>query len=86
MGAHRIFAEMDQTTRVPGNPRRELSELREATKADYLEHTDIRYGAARGWVDAIIAPHETREVLPIALELATRPPPSGGFRAGVFQV
>jgi acetyl-CoA carboxylase carboxyltransferase component len=64
----------------------ELAELREATKADYIEHTDIRYGAARGWVDAIIAPHETRDVLTTALSLATRPPPPGGFRAGVFQV
>src|SRR5438034_17674 len=37
----------------------ELDELRETTRAGYLEQTDIRYGAARGWVDAIIAPHTT---------------------------
>jgi acetyl-CoA carboxylase carboxyltransferase component len=64
----------------------ELQELRDIIKAAYEEQTDIRYGAARGWVDAIIAPHETRDVLIQALRLATRPPPLGGFRAGVFQV
>ena len=59
---------------------------RARSKADYEAQTDIRYGAARGWVDAIIAPHTTREVLIEALRLATRPPPAGGFRAGVLQV
>lgn len=41
----------------------EVRELRESIRNDYLEQTDIRYGAARGWVDAIIAPHSTRDVL-----------------------
>ena len=63
-----------------------LEELREATAADYRAQTDIRYGAARGWVDAIIPPHATRDVLMEALKLATRPAPRGGFRAGVLQV
>ena len=64
----------------------ELDELRATARSGYLEQTDIRYGAARGWVDAIIAPHSTRDVLIMALELATRPPPTGGFRGGVMQV
>lgn len=64
----------------------ELEELRRTTVADYQAQTDIRYGAARGWVDAIIAPHTTRDVLIEALMLATRPAPPGGFRAGVLQV
>ncbi len=64
----------------------EFEALRRQTIADYEAQTDIRYGAARGWVDAIIPPHATRDVLITALRLATRPPPSGGFRAGVFQV
>ncbi len=63
-----------------------LHELQDRIKSDYERQTDIRYGAARGWVDAIIAPHTTREVLIEALNVATRPPPSGGFRAGVLQV
>jgi acetyl-CoA carboxylase carboxyltransferase component len=64
----------------------ELEELRSTTVADYRAQTDIRYGAARGWVDAIIAPHTTRDVLIEALGIATRPSPAGGFRAGVLQV
>ena len=64
----------------------ELDQLRQSTIADYQAQTDIRYGDARGWVDAIIAPHTTRDVLVESLTLATRPPPKGRFRAGVLQV
>jgi acetyl-CoA carboxylase carboxyltransferase component len=64
----------------------ELAELRERIKANYDRQTDIRYGAARGWVDAIIPPHLTRQTLVHALSVATRPPPGGGFRGGVMQV
>jgi acetyl-CoA carboxylase carboxyltransferase component len=64
----------------------ELNILRQTTTADYEAQTDIRYGAARGWVDAIIAPDKTREILIEALAIATRPAPAGGFRAGVLQV
>lgn len=60
-------------------------ELREKIEAAYEHKTDIRYGAARGWVDAIIAPHTTRDVLIQALATVTRPAPEGGFRAGVLQ-
>jgi acetyl-CoA carboxylase carboxyltransferase component len=64
----------------------ELAALREKVKRDYTEQADIRYGAARGWVDAIIAPHETRAVLDTALRLATRLPPKARFHTGVIQV
>jgi acetyl-CoA carboxylase carboxyltransferase component len=63
-----------------------LRQMHETIKSDYEKQTDIRYGAARGWVDAIIAPHTTRDVLIEALNLSTRPPPAGGFRGGVLQV
>lgn len=63
-----------------------IAELREKITASYESQTDIRYGAARGWVDAIVPPHETRNVLGLALDLASRPKPEGGFRGGVFQV
>ncbi len=46
-----------------------ISELRESLRSRYTEQTDIRYGAARGWVDAIILPHETRQWLASALSL-----------------
>src|SRR5438477_1197375 len=61
-------------------------EMRESIEQRYREQTDIRYAAARGWVDAIIAPETTRDVLIRALGWATREPPTGGFRAGVLQV
>ena len=64
----------------------DIAALRERVTRDYQHKTDIRFGAARGWVDAIIAPHRTREILATALAVATRPPPPGGFRSGVFQV
>jgi len=64
----------------------DLQKLHDTIKADYQKQMDIRYGAARGWVDAIIAPHTTRDVLIESLELATRPPPPGGFRGGILQV
>ena len=64
----------------------ELEELRAKVKASYEEQTDIRYGAARGWVDAIIQPHETREVLVRLLDYVSRPMPRGHFHTGVIQV
>ncbi len=70
-----------------GEPARdELERLREKVAREYQRQTDIRYGAARGWVDAIIAPHATREVLKRLLTYATRRPPAGVFRTGVLQV
>jgi acetyl-CoA carboxylase carboxyltransferase component len=65
---------------------KELKDLHEMIRKRYADQTDIRYGAARGWVDAIIAPHETRAVLAEALNVATRRPLAGGFRGGVMQV
>ncbi len=64
----------------------ELAALREKIKQDYLDQADIRYGAARGWVDAIIQPHDTRAVLLTALACATRRPPQARFHTGVLQV
>ena len=64
----------------------ELEELRAKVKASYEEQTDIRYGAARGWIDAIIQPHETRDVLIQLLQYVSRPTPHGRFHTGVIQV
>jgi acetyl-CoA carboxylase carboxyltransferase component len=63
----------------------EIEEMRQTIRARYEYQTDIRYGAARGWVDAIIRPHETRLWLQTALDLL--PATTGGdFRTGVLQV
>jgi acetyl-CoA carboxylase carboxyltransferase component len=64
----------------------ELEELRLKVKEDYEQQTDIRYGAARGWVDAIIQPHETRSVLSRLLTYVSRPTPNAHFHTGVIQV
>jgi 3-methylcrotonyl-CoA carboxylase beta subunit len=64
----------------------ELEELRALVKKNYEEQTDIRYGAARGWVDGIIQPHETREALMRLLQFVSRPMPKARFHTGVIQV
>jgi acetyl-CoA carboxylase carboxyltransferase component len=63
----------------------ELERLRETVKLGYQQQTDIRYGAARGWVDAIIAPHTTRDVLARTLRLVLRVPPPARYHTGVIQ-
>lgn len=65
----------------------ELLQMRDQIKRRYEKQMDIRYGAARGWVDAIIAPHSTREVLIRALPLVQRMPlRASTFHTGVVQV
>ena len=64
----------------------DLEQLRAKVKQNYEEQTDIRYGAARGWVDAIIQPHETRNVLMRLLQFTSRPMPKARFHTGVIQV
>jgi 3-methylcrotonyl-CoA carboxylase beta subunit len=64
----------------------DLEQLREKVKQSYEEQTDFRYGAARGWVDAIIQPHQTRDVLIRLLRYVSRPMPKARFHTGVIQV
>jgi acetyl-CoA carboxylase carboxyltransferase component len=63
----------------------ETADLRRTIRERYDEQTDIRYGAARGWVDAIIPPHETRLWLKTAIELLPVTA-EGCFRTGMLQV
>lgn len=62
----------------------ELNALKENIMARYQEHMDIRYGAARGWVDAIIPPHTTRDVLSHLLGLV-KVRENVSFHTGVLQ-
>ena len=64
----------------------ELAKLRDKTKAAYEEQTDIRYAAARMWVDAIVQPEDSREALLMALAVSTRYDAGLPFKTGVFQV
>jgi acetyl-CoA carboxylase carboxyltransferase component len=66
--------------------KQETDELHQSIYRRYAQQTDIRYGAARGWVDAIIRPHETRLWLKTALDLLPPIGSSVGFRTGVLQV
>jgi acetyl-CoA carboxylase carboxyltransferase component len=63
----------------------EIAELRESIRSRYADQTDIRYAAARGWVDAVIDPKETRTWLAMALALLPEHTPHD-FRTGVLQV
>jgi acetyl-CoA carboxylase carboxyltransferase component len=64
----------------------ELEELRKKVQASYDEQTDVRYAAARLWVDGILEPAQTRAALLVALEVATRHDDGRPFRTGVLQV
>ncbi len=63
----------------------EVAVLRESVRSRYEEQTDIRYGAARGWVDAIISPTETRMWLQAILQFAPRDG-LADYKTGVLQV
>jgi 3-methylcrotonyl-CoA carboxylase beta subunit len=64
----------------------ELEELRRKVEASYEEQTDVRYAAARLWLDKILDPAETRAALLTALEVATRYDEGRPFQTGVLQV
>jgi acetyl-CoA carboxylase carboxyltransferase component len=54
-------------------------------KATYDAQADPRYGAARLWIDAIIDPAKTRDVLITALEACALNPDVPRFNPGVLQ-
>jgi acetyl-CoA carboxylase carboxyltransferase component len=64
----------------------ELQAMAAELSARYDHETDIRYAAARGWIDAIIDPARTRDVLTMALDIATRGRAAEPLNIGVFQV
>jgi 3-methylcrotonyl-CoA carboxylase beta subunit len=63
----------------------EKSQVFASIKASYDEQTDGRYAAARLWVDAIIDPAKTREVLFTALQAVALNPEVAKFNPGVIQ-
>ena len=64
----------------------ELEALRKKVTDAYDTSTDIRYAAARLWVDGIIDPADTRKVLIQSLEAVTLYAVDEPFRTGVLQV
>ena len=68
--------------RLTDEQRRELAaEVRETLD----NQADPRYGAARLWVDALIDPARTREVLIRSLQVTTLNPESPPFKLGLLQ-
>ena len=61
------------------------AELLAAIAASYLEQQNVLYGAARGWLDRVIAPEETRAELIEALMVASGCDTSAPFQTGVLQ-
>src|SRR5262245_25252243 len=64
----------------------ELEELKAKVEASYREQSDVRYAAARLWVDKITQPGQTRTDLLAALTAATRHDDGRVFQTGVLQV
>lgn len=60
--------QLEKLKKEKREPDPELKARIDAVRADYEHQLDARYAAARGFVDAVIAPEETREVLALALE------------------
>jgi 3-methylcrotonyl-CoA carboxylase beta subunit len=63
----------------------ERAALYEEIKSTYDAQADPRYGAARLWIDAIIDPAKTRDVLITALEACAMNPDVPKFNPGVLQ-
>lgn len=64
----------------------ELEQLFNHIKERYDKALDIRYAAARLWLDEIILPQETRERLIRSLEVCAQNPQQEELKLGVFQV
>jgi acetyl-CoA carboxylase carboxyltransferase component len=55
-------------------------------KDSYYKQTTPFYAAARLWVDGIIDPADTREIISESLTAANHNPEMESFKTGVFQV
>ncbi len=64
----------------------ELEALRKKVKEGYEAKTDVRYAASRLWVDGILDPQHTREVLIEVFQVANRIDEGKPFKTGVLQV
>jgi acetyl-CoA carboxylase carboxyltransferase component len=83
--ASKTLLSIQLKNRGDGVPEEEQQELLSRIKARYDAAMDPRYAAARLWVDAIVSPTETREVLARSLACAAQNPDLPEFRTGVLQ-
>jgi acetyl-CoA carboxylase carboxyltransferase component len=74
-------AQLDELKKAGKQPDAELQAKIDAVRADYDRQLDARYAAARGFVDAVVLPEETRAALSLALRTAINNP---GPHLGAF--
>jgi 3-methylcrotonyl-CoA carboxylase beta subunit len=67
-------SQLDALKREGKRPDEALQRKIDAVRADYERKLDARYAAARGFVDSVIVPEETREVLALALATSLNHP------------
>lgn len=72
---------LDRAAREKKEPSPEVQEAVDAMRDDYEHQLDAKYAAARGYVDAIIHPEDTAEVLAMALRTAMH---NDGPHVGAF--
>jgi 3-methylcrotonyl-CoA carboxylase beta subunit len=76
--------QLDELKQRRQEPDEELRRKVDAVRADYEQQLDARFAAARGFVDAVVPPEETRSVLATAIWTALHNPgphlgPFGGL-------
>lgn len=64
----------------------EKEEILKTIQDKYDRQTDVRYAASRLWVDGIISPDQTRNVISRSIRYADHNPNLPSFRTGVIQV
>ncbi len=75
--------EIDEAGEDGGEPGPELQKKIDKTLSDYEHQVDASYAAARGFVDAVITPEDTRDALTLALRAAIQNP---GPHLGAFSL
>ena len=72
---------LEAAKKAKRDPSPEILEAVDEMRADYEHQLDARYAAARGYVDAIVYPEDTRDVLAMALRTALH---NAGPHLGAF--
>ena len=75
--------ELEKLSTAGAQPDEKLTNEMDRVRAIYEKELDAKYAAARGFVDAIITPEETRDALRLALQIAMNNP---GPRLGPFSL
>jgi acetyl-CoA carboxylase carboxyltransferase component len=67
-------AEIEKARREGREPSEEARASMAAMRADYEHQLDAKFAAARGFVDAIVTPEETRDLLAFTLRVSDNYP------------